>query len=431
METIHASYPLHPPGQHAAHLAESRPRPTYDQTTRTMQSPDLQSQQLSAPASQESITSIGSYTSSTASQIESAGSIASQLTSYTDSTSPSSSAPIQKARLPTFNAGEDASIRDSTPEIQTDRDGDVKVLASPADISTPVANNGRKRSADGRAKDILGGSLTPSNGIFKGNRSRATSAASSSSSRAGELAANLKARLGYAMTKVQNGWEHKPFSEVERLAAQKAANRHSMSHLDYNRRPLSSGLSNGTARLSMYEPQTSAAMEGAASPPSKRLPGSYTTFAPTRAPHLSGAIPRLQPAPDIRPSNGYRSHPYAPPVQRVRHNSAMSPPRTPISQQPRRPHPIRTDTQTAEAEREALQALFQLGSPHASQISHARTTSRASSSQASPLRAEFATPRRVTFARSHSAESMSDASDPTDSAVHDSRQQALENLEGK
>jgi hypothetical protein len=354
--------------------------------------------------------SSNSYGSSVASHLQSASSNASQLTTYTDdSTSPSSTAATNKTEHSASAVGNDADVRDRTPEDQTGHDG-LDTLISPASSSTPVATIGTKRTSDGHAKDVPGRSLTPSNGGFAGNRSRAASAASSSSSRAGELAASLKARLGYAMTKVQNGWEHKSFSEVERLTAQKAANRHSISHMDYSRRPVSSGLSNGTSRLSMYDPHNSnnaPNLEGAFSPPSKRSSGAYTTFAPTKAPHTTATTPRLQPAPDIRPMNGYRSHPYAQPsLQRARHNSAMSPPRTPITQQSRRPHPIRTDTQTAEAEREALVALFQLGSPHGSQIPRGQTTSRASSSQTSPLRAEFATPRPAPLARSNSADSI-------------------------
>jgi hypothetical protein len=420
METMHASYPSHPPLRQPSHLPESRPRPTFDQPTRNMQLSDSQSQQLSAPASQESIVSSNSYGSSVAPQLQSASSNASQLTSYTDTdpTSPSSTAATNKTEHSTSALSNDADVRDRTPEDQTGHDG-LDTLISPASSSTPIATIGTKRTSDGHAKDVPGGSLTPLNGGFVGNRSRAASAASSSSSRAGELAASLKARLGYAMTKVQNGWENKSFSEVERLTAQKAANRHSMSHMDYSRRPVSSGLSNGTSRLSMYDPHNTnnvPNLEGAFSPPSKRFSGSYTTFAPTKAPHTTATTPRLQPAPDIRPMSGYRSHPYAQPsLQRARHNSsAMSPPRTPVTQNPRRPHPIRTDTQTAEAEREALVALFQLGSPHGSQIPRAQTTSRASSSQTSPLRTEFATPRQAPLARSNSADS-----------VHQSRQEAL------
>jgi hypothetical protein len=427
METMHASYHSHPSLGQATHMAESRPRPTFGQPTRNMHASDSQPQQLSAPASQESIITTNSYGSSVASHMQSASSDASQLTSYTDPTSPSAIAPTTKIYHSSLTVDNNADVRDRTPEDQVSREGDLTAFISPASSSTPVATNGTKRKAEGYTKEILGGSSTSSSGVIRGNRSRAASTASSSSSRAGELAASLKARLGYAMTKVQNGWEHKSFSEVELLTAQKAANRHSMSHLDHNRRPTSSGLANGTARLSMYEPHHISNMDGPFDHPSKRLSGSYSTFAPTRAPYTTATTPRLQPAPDIRPTNGYRSHPYAQQLQRARHSNGMSPPRTPNTQQPRRPHPIRTDTQTAEAEREALQALFQLGSPHGSQIPRGQTTSRgAGSSQISPLRAEASTPRRVTFARSDSAGTSESAE-----SVNESRQKALDNLENR
>lgn len=35
-----------------------------------------------------------------------------------------------------------------------------------------------------------------------------------------QLSAQLRARLSYAMIKVQNGWEQKPIHEVEHLASQ-------------------------------------------------------------------------------------------------------------------------------------------------------------------------------------------------------------------
>ena len=425
METMHATYPSHPPLGQPPRMTESRPRPTFDQPTRSMHAADLQPQQLSAPASQESIITTSSYGSSVGSQLQSASSNVSQLTSYTDPTSPSSYAPTTTKREPsTLTLDNNADVRDRTPEDQITRESGAAFI-SPASTSTPVATSGTRRTAEANTKETLGGNSTPFSGVIRGNRSRAASTASSSGSRAGELAANLKARLGYAMTKVQNGWEHKSFLEVERLTAQKAANRHSMSHLDYNRRPMSSGLNNSTARLSMYEPHHVSNFDGGNSPPSKRSSGTYANFAPTRAPHTTGTTPRLQPAPDIRPANSYRSHPYPQQLHKARHNNGMSPPRTPITHQARRPHPIRTDTQTAEAEREALQALFQLGSPHGSQIPRAQTTSRASSSQTSPLRAESSsTPRRVTFARSDSA----GTSESADS-IHESRQKALDNLE--
>ena len=107
------------------------------------------------------------------------------------------------------------------------------------------------------------------------------------------------------------------------------------------------------------------------------------------------------------------------------HATGIPSPHTPINgvsyADPRRPPTLRTELQTAEAERDALQALFQLGSPHTSQMNGFRQqSSQTSSSQASPLRNDFAgpmsTPRRVTFARSESDSSaqMSTNSDGTD-----------------
>jgi hypothetical protein len=250
------------------------------------------------------------------------------------------------------------------------------------------------------------------------------------------LAMNLKTRLGYAMAKVQNGWEHRNISEVEQLAAHKMhAHRHSMSHLDYSRRPVSAGLTNGAARTSLYEDHAYSqnALDQAVYPPSKRHSGHYPTYTQSSSQPVQGSTPRLQPAADIRPTSSYQHQQYhynqqysASQPQLHSHSTGMSPPRTPVNgtahnhARSHRPPTLRTEVQTAEAERDALQALFQLGSPHASQMSgggypnangngygyasRGYQHSQASSSQASPLRSEFAmtTPRRVTFARSES-----------------------------
>ena len=380
------------PQTQLSHLRETRPRPpigSTQQATRSMQAADSQHQQLSAPASQESMLSVDSYGSSTGPRLQSSSSNLSQLTSYTDLTSPTTSQAQDVGK-----SGGIARVR--TPD---ERDAALDALASPMSINTPMSVNGTKRTASGHVKQPSVSS-TPLTSTLGGRRSRAEST-SSTGSRAGELAANLKARLGYAMTKVQHGWEHKTFDEVEQLAAaEKAAKRHTMSHTDYAKRPVSAGLSNGTSRLSMYEGYG----DGVAPPPSKRHSGSYAAYGHPHYQNQPG--PRLQPAPDLRPTNGARGYH---PAHQSQRSSAMSPPRTPNTH-PRRPPMLRTDTQTAEAERDALQALFQLGSPHASQISrHTNNASQASSSQASPLRTEFATPRRVTFARSESLESSAGA----------------------
>lgn len=409
METMSASAcPPRTPQTQLSHVRETRPRPpigSTQQATRSMQAADSHQPPLSAPASQESMLSADSYGSSTGPRLQSSSSNLSQLTSYTDLTSPTTSAPGSQA-LDISKNPEIARVR--TPQERNGTIGHgMDALASPMSISTPMSVNGTKRTASGHVKQSSV-SLTPLTSALGGSRSRAEST-SSTGSRAGELAANLKARLGYAMTKVHHGWEHKTFDEVEQLAAaEKAAKRHTMLHVDYSKRPVSAGLSNGTSRLSMYEGYG----DGVTSPPSKRHSGSYAAYGHSYY-HQPG--PRLQPAPELRPTNGVRGYHTAHPSQHSVASSAMSPPRTPNAH-PRRPPVLRTDTQTAEAERDALQALFQLGSPHASQVSrHTNNASQASSSQASPLRAEFATPRRVTFARSESLDSSSAGARPSSS----------------
>jgi hypothetical protein len=426
METM-TSYPVTPQTQvsHMRHSSRASSNNPAQFATRNMQAADKPAsygqqqhqQPLSAPGSQESFVSVRSDGSSVLQPHlqSSSSSNLSQLTNYTDPTSPAAvTAPKHLANG--FTAAAGAGRRAITPENQTLQPSGY-VLASPMSVTSPVSTtNGAKRTASGHVKNAPSLPSTPMMGTFAG-RARAESM-SSTGSRAGELAATLKTRLGYAMAKVQHGWEHKNIAEVEQLAAQKMSpNRHSMSHLDYSsRRPMSAGLSNGTSRLSMHEGYGSGVMlDGPTSPPSKRRSGTYSTFlaSPLQAHQGLRNAPLLQPPADIRPTASsqhsyYHHHPNG-----HNHNSAtaMSPPRTPISSNhhnhPRRPPTIRTDTQTAEAERDALQALFQLGSPHASQVSRkaGASASQASSNQASPLRGEFGvtmTPRRVTFARSES-----------------------------
>lgn len=347
--------------------------------------------------------SVQSIGSSVAAPLQNSSSNVSQLTNYTDFTSPTSSQlqrPFDKPLQPTRTHAR----REITPEnrvvgIQTNGD---YTLASPVSVTSPVSTNGAKRTASGHVKNAPSLPSTPLTGTFAG-RSRGDSI-SSTTSRAGEMAASLKTRLEYAMAKVQNGWEHKNIAEVEQLAAHKVySNRHSMSHVDYGNRPTSSGINSGTAQLSMYDAY---AQNGTTSPPSKRRSGTFNAMISSSQPRTAlGPAPRLQPAFDHSSTANSRAYHTAPSSQTTNYTNAMSPPRTPVNGQTRRPPMLRTDTQTAEAERDALQALFQLGSPHASQVPRHPNASQASSSQASPLRTEFPTPRRVTFARSESESS--------------------------
>ncbi|WPG97872.1 Hypothetical protein R9X50_00065400 [Acrodontium crateriforme] len=369
-----------------------------------------QQQNLSAPASQESFaSSLQSTTSHDLPRaLQSSSSNASELTNSTDITSAAST---QQSGDKLLHRSNDNGAHMLSPE-ETQRDVTVNgnhVLASP--MSGISYGNRAKRTASGHVKNALSLTDSPTTPMFARGHSRVNSM-SSTGSRAGELAHSLKARLSYAMAKVQNGWEQKSFAEVEQLAAHKAfltSKRNSISQLDYNDRPVSSGLSSGAARMSMHETSSNGAYDGLTSPPSKRHSGAYASYMTSPPqPHPSNftRAPRLQPPADIHAVDlNKRRSPMSPPNQSSGYPGSMSPPRTPMNNVSRRPATIRTDTQTAEAERDALQALFQLGSPHASQLSQQTrgAASQASSMQGSPLKTEFPTPRRVTFAPSESA----------------------------
>ncbi|KAH9812648.1 Whi5 like [Teratosphaeria destructans] len=364
---------------------------------------------LSAPASQESIQSAGS---SVGAQVQNSPSNVSQITNYTDPASLSEAAP--HAHATADRPGTKYTNRERTPE---DKINGGFAVASPLNVTSPAAN-GTKRTASGHVKNAPSLPSTPMTEAFTGRRARAESL-SSTGSRAGELAATLKTRLGYAMAKVQHGWEHKNLAEVEQLAASKMSpNSHGIAQIDQKIRPVSAGLSSETANLSMYDRYSHGQVDGAASPPPKRRSGNWASMVHPAQPvsYAHGVARHLQPPVDLRPNASSRAYHTAPSSQQGSHGAnAMSPPRTPVNTQLRRPATIRTDTQTAEAERDALQALFQLGSPHASQVSRqTNNASQASSSQASPLRTEYPTPRKVTFARSSS--DVSSRGDSADSA---------------
>ncbi|KAK3389906.1 hypothetical protein B0H63DRAFT_388533 [Podospora didyma] len=82
----------------------------------------------------------------------------------------------------------------------------------------------RKRMADGVVKHTRDNSSASP--VRMGGHSRNTSTvsmASNASSRIGELSAELKARLTYAMVKVNHGWQSHTIDQVETLASQAAS----------------------------------------------------------------------------------------------------------------------------------------------------------------------------------------------------------------
>ncbi|KAK5112237.1 hypothetical protein LTR62_004398 [Meristemomyces frigidus] len=414
METL-SPYPSTPRSQVSDLRHRTAPRVMQTSDARTAATETYVHQPLSA--SQESVVSARSDGSSLRQpHLQSSSSNLSQLTNDTDPTSPAIPAPQPQHEQQSFKTGPMPTYRAITPEDEPQSYSSL--LASPQSVLSPASTNGAKRTASGHVKNAPSLPNTPMTANLHGRRSRAESI-SSTGSRAGELAATLKSRLGYAMAKVQHGWEHKNIMEIQQIAAQDVSQRYSMSHVDHSKRPVSAGLSYGTERMSMYENYGPLMYDSINPPPSKRRSGNFSTFmaSPQQPRHPGSNTPHLQPPADIRSVTSQQHYYSAPSTQQIGYNNAMSPPRTPMNGHPRRPPTIRTDTQTAEAERDALQALFQLGSPHTSQVSRNTNASQTSSNQESPLRNEFPTPRRVTFARSVSEASSARGSSASNSAA--------------
>ncbi|KAK6004364.1 hypothetical protein QM012_008226 [Aureobasidium pullulans] len=164
-----------------------------------------------------------------------------------------------------------------------------------------------KRTASGLLKAVD----TPNE-----QRPRAESV-SSAGSKAGEVAAQLKTRLAYAMVKVQHGWEHRNINEVERLAA-------------------------AMHPRMAASPTASSAPIDIRSPPSKRRSG---------AGMVTWSLPDSSPAMN---SLSHNTHTF-------RRPSVSSPPAQVPSTPKSRPPPVRSTMPTQQAEQDAMDALLLMG----------------------------------------------------------------------
>ncbi|ETS83632.1 hypothetical protein PFICI_05508 [Pestalotiopsis fici W106-1] len=96
-------------------------------------------------------------------------------------------------------------------------------LAAAQEKMTEAAQS-RKRTADGAVKytrDSM--STSPVRASGHSRNTSTVSATSTTGSRIGELSAELKAKLSYAMMKVNHGWQSNSIDEVESLASQAAS----------------------------------------------------------------------------------------------------------------------------------------------------------------------------------------------------------------
>ncbi|KAK4237696.1 hypothetical protein C8A03DRAFT_15772 [Achaetomium macrosporum] len=118
------------------------------------------------------------------------------------------------------------SARDSSQDSQLRQLSQIaaaqeRIPEDPADMGT---GGSRKRMADGMVKHT-GDMSNVSPGQMAGHsRNTSTvSVASTAGSRIGELSAELKTRLSYAMVKVTHGWQSHSIDQVETLASQAAS----------------------------------------------------------------------------------------------------------------------------------------------------------------------------------------------------------------
>ncbi|KHN95046.1 Transcription factor Nrm1/Whi5 [Metarhizium album ARSEF 1941] len=87
-------------------------------------------------------------------------------------------------------------------------------------LGLDAVGHSRKRMVDGEVKG-RSGSISPVKGHSR--TTSAVSVASTAGSTIGELSAELRTRLSYAMVKVSNGWQTRNLDEVESLASQAAS----------------------------------------------------------------------------------------------------------------------------------------------------------------------------------------------------------------
>ncbi|KAI0195472.1 hypothetical protein F4808DRAFT_440356 [Astrocystis sublimbata] len=276
----------------------------------------------------------------------------------------------------------------------------LAALQQKLDVSRDDADaHSRKRMADGAVKHTRHhSSASP----VKMGHSRNTSTVSmaSNSSRIGELSAELKAKLSYALVKVNNGWQSHSIDEIESLASHAASPASSTSTL--HRRHNSSA--SPRVPLAGYR-QTMSTPSSAATSPVTQYPQTRTyecgrrestSRGPMSAPLVSQA-PTLGPPASIQPrqplpTNPRRSsHARYPPA----YLSHQSSPHTPLQPSPlqstpgpgqqafhspnvRSPHndPILFSPPPNVREQEALETLLFLSSPdNSANLKHGFPTS--------------------------------------------------------
>ncbi|PHH56126.1 hypothetical protein CFIMG_003463RAa [Ceratocystis fimbriata CBS 114723] len=201
-------------------------------------------------------------------------------------------------------------------------------IASPPDPGS--ASLSRKRTADGVVKHDV--SLPKRLGHSR--NTSAVSASSASGSKIGELSAELRTRLSYAMVKVSHGWQFHSIDEVESLAS-KAVSPSSSSSTHLRRPALSTSPGLSSTDKSVIESTTTPASFDAHSQPSPPLSKSSSTIQNSNSSNDNGLAPPVS-IQSSRPATQQHSRcssrpTYTPTL--LSHSQSM-PPRTPASAAP-------------------------------------------------------------------------------------------------
>ncbi|KAF2816911.1 uncharacterized protein BDZ99DRAFT_513180 [Mytilinidion resinicola] len=373
------------------------------------------------PNSQESFVSVassgfaaGPRLLSSWSNISNSTSAETELTSPTSSNAPSSqsqgfdSSQSVAASPPRPRAQQQS--RPIAPPLNTDlRENSTgsgsATATSPMSIDTPFLAPASKRTASGTVKSAGSSSTveSPMRAPVRGGHSRNTST-DSNVSRIGELSAQLKTRLSYAMVKVQNGWEKRTIDELEELPSQRGSpiglsGRRSLDSprfAERRRRPsgVSETLDQYMASPSQASPNgISRSLNG--TPPSSWRPGSSQPLPQTRLMYTEGNAsnaPALAPAADIVSRRNRRSNStHVPPMLSTqrKYYSDVGAPSTPTTIP--RAGILRMPSQ--QAEKDAVDTLLFMSSPNNSN----RLAHTSADAQPSPLRSEFSAAKRVVF----------------------------------
>ncbi|KAL1795632.1 hypothetical protein ACET3X_005856 [Alternaria dauci] len=178
--------------------------------------------------SQESVQSAVSSTFSAPALASSSSNLSTSTTTETDLTtlSPTNAAPQSEALeapMPKPSSQPTAGDVPAAPRIDTAaanalQNGDT--TASPMPPESP-ATQGAKRTVDGSLKSA--GLVPEPSSVRTYAHKRNKSMDTHSGTRIGELSAQLKTRLSYAMVKVQNGWEKQSLDELEESQSQRGS----------------------------------------------------------------------------------------------------------------------------------------------------------------------------------------------------------------